>query len=291
MHENAIMTRIALAAKLTRLIGATVLALALAPWQAVQASPVAEVRGNLIHIPNGAAAPEIANGTHAGAVGTGADFSDLILSIWNSGDANLHVTGPITFSGPETAYFSVLYQPQPDQDIAPGAGLGVGLRFDPFVSGSKTVTVSIPTDDPDRNPYTFDVTGDAYDGTLPPEADLFTIGFVKPTIRVGSNGGYTLKGTLTVCNVGTAAVSGASLRMFLSKTSFPESGKRLLDVAFPKPIPASPPSGPKFFFKKIKFSVPVLNPGHVNLLAVILPPSGIPENTPSNNMAYANLTP
>ncbi len=109
---------------------------------------------------------------------------DQTVTIANSGNANL-VLGQLGQANPLAAPFSI--PPVSDncsgQTIAPATNCTVTVRFAPVAAGAFADTFDIPSDDPDENPVTFNLTGtgtstsmDVPDitvtDTVPPTGDL-----------------------------------------------------------------------------------------------------------------------
>jgi hypothetical protein len=125
-------------------------------------SPRMQVLGNSVDIPSGTTAVSTADGTNFGARALNTN-TDRIFSVRNPGGlgaaAPLNLTGSprVVLSGAGAAMFIVTIQP--------GATIGVNssttfrIRFRPTSAGCHYATVSIASDDPARNPYTFRVFG------------------------------------------------------------------------------------------------------------------------------------
>ncbi len=105
-----------------------------------------------VNIASGETVPNVTNGTDFGTRATGAGPLDTIFHVFNSGSSALNL-GTITSSG---ARFTIL--PGYASVVAAGANIPVTVRFTPQV-GTFTGTISIPSNDSDENPFTFNVTG------------------------------------------------------------------------------------------------------------------------------------
>ncbi len=91
-------------------------------------------------------------------VGTSATHTFVIM---NTGTANLLVGGP-SLTGPDADSFSVV-NGQAGFAIAPGASQPIEVRFNPLTGGPKNAVLTIPSDDPDENPFLVSISG-----TTPP---------------------------------------------------------------------------------------------------------------------------
>ncbi len=78
------------------------------------------------------------------------------LTIRNFGHASLTIEQP-TISGQHAGQFSV--HQQPGSPVAPGNSTTMIVEFLPTSSGDKNATLSIPSNDPDENPYTITLSG------------------------------------------------------------------------------------------------------------------------------------
>lgn len=102
--------------------------------------------------------------------------TDTVFTIFNTGDADLTLTLPITLGGANADQFSI--QAQPVSPIAPTDNTTFTVRFTPTSAGAKTATISIVNNDGDENTFdiTLDGTGPAAGGGggLPPGGTTFT---------------------------------------------------------------------------------------------------------------------
>jgi hypothetical protein len=114
----------------------------------------------------------IPSGTTTVSSSNGTDFETLavnMLGVWsnfdlyNSGSSNL-VVSSVTI---DSTQFEVRGG-NSEQSIAPNASGGFGIRFSPHTAGEHFATVTIVSNDPDEDPYTFRVRGfGQISGTLP----------------------------------------------------------------------------------------------------------------------------
>ncbi len=122
--------------------------------------PDIEVLGNELLIPDGDIGPLVADLTDFG----GAYFREgsvvHTFTIHNDSAGILHLDeDPVSISGPGGVHFEVTAQPA-QLTLGADESSTFEIKFDPEDYGSFTATVSVVSDDPDENPYEFDVTGD-----------------------------------------------------------------------------------------------------------------------------------
>ncbi|WP_169577890.1 choice-of-anchor D domain-containing protein [Salisaeta longa] len=112
--------------------------------------------------------------------------SERFFRITNTGDANLSLNGlpEIQLSGTNAGDFSV--SASPSSPVSPGGQTSFAVTFDPQAAGTRTATVTIPNNDPDEDPYTFEVTGTGNDPNTAPTAS----GSISPT-SLNDNAGPT----------------------------------------------------------------------------------------------------
>ncbi|MDX2076000.1 MAG: choice-of-anchor D domain-containing protein [bacterium] len=180
----------------------------------VSAAPEPEinVQGNGLDIANGDNTPALADDTDFGATIMGTPITNT-FTIQNLGSQTLTITGAVTITDPVN--FTVT---QPAGTI----GIGLDSTFDvqctAVATGSFTATVSIPNDDSDENPYTFDVTCDVnmpapiiqvqgnstviVDGVIAPNAGDHTL-FATTSVGVPTSR------TFTILNTGTGNLTVA----------------------------------------------------------------------------------
>lgn len=154
----------------------------------------------------------IADAGDFGSVCVGS-FRDEPLIVNNSGSCPLSVTAITSsdtdFSPPTVESYPVL--------IAPGAALGVPIRFAPACFGAKTATLTVDSDDPD-GPKTISVSGNAPAGKLAVTGSAYfgevDFGFAERVINV--------------CNVGECPLHVTGVAFSRPRRHF-----RLLDNPFP----------------------------------------------------------
>ncbi len=119
--------------------------------QEVQNAPEIDVQGNGISIADGDDTPSISDHTDFGNVIVGGS-AERIFTISNTGNGDLELTG--------TPYVSVTgegfsIQTQPASTIAPENSTTFVVSFNPMSSGDATGTISITSNDPDENAFSF----------------------------------------------------------------------------------------------------------------------------------------
>jgi hypothetical protein len=125
-------------------------------------SPRMQVLGNSVEIVSGDQTPSTADFTDFGTRSLNTNF-ERTFSVLNPGGlgaaAPLNLTGNprVAVSGPGAAMFVVTIQPS--ASISQNGSTTFRIRYRPTVNGCHTATISIASDDPSRNPYTFAVRG------------------------------------------------------------------------------------------------------------------------------------
>jgi len=90
------------------------------------------------------------------------DSVAYIFILANVGDADLtlNATNAITISGTDASEFN-LGSDSSGHVLSAGDTIGFDISFEPTTAGAKTAIVSIDSDDPDEDPFTFTITGTA----------------------------------------------------------------------------------------------------------------------------------
>jgi len=124
-------------------------------FAAYLAEPEIDVKGNFVSIVNGDVSPAYTDSTNFGTFYINQTTTKTYW-IHNTGTGNLTLTGgtPVTISGSGT--FTISGQPS-SNTVAPGDSVSFDVTFTGSSLGTKTATVSIANDDPNENPYTFNV--------------------------------------------------------------------------------------------------------------------------------------
>ncbi|MCL4253432.1 MAG: choice-of-anchor D domain-containing protein, partial [Anaerolineae bacterium] len=186
--------------------------------------PEINVQGNATTIVNGDNTPDTTDDTDFGATTVGTALTNT-FTIQNIGSQTLNITGAVTVV--DTTNFSVTLQPA--ATIAGGGNSTFDVTCTAVGAGSFTTTVSIPNDDSDENPYTFDVTCDV--NALAPEinvqgnATTIVNGDNTPDTTDDTDFGATTVGTaltntFTIQNVGTQALTITGAVTVVDATNF-----------------------------------------------------------------------
>ena len=121
-------------------------------------TPNMSVTGKGQWIPTGSQDPSTDDDTDFGGYICGSNHSH-IFTITNSGTFDLALTGTprVVFSGPAAADFALTASPS--ATVPTNSSTNFTVRFRPTAGGWRTATAGIPSGDPDRDPYTFQVRG------------------------------------------------------------------------------------------------------------------------------------
>lgn len=191
------------------------------------------VKGKGLIIVNGDLIPVLSNHTDFGpAYQIGSGTVTRTFTIENIGNSVLNLTGAprVTTSGPNAAEFVVTAQP-----AASLAVLGTttfNVRFTPTALGVRTATVTILSDDPTRNPYTFTVQGTGVDGIIQNvdgsgNCNTFETGVVPaPTIT------WTGGTTITSSQVNGVRSYRATTAQILTSAPFNLTNYRIATITF-----------------------------------------------------------
>jgi len=120
----------------------------------VSASEI-DVQGNGITIADGDISPSITDWTDFGTTSIGVGITRT-HTIRNTGNVNLNI-GAITFSGANPGDFAVTTPPA--AVVAPGGSTTFVITFNPLSNGIKNATISMVNNDPNENPYNYNLTG------------------------------------------------------------------------------------------------------------------------------------
>ena len=204
------------------------------------------VTGNNVLIPDGDTTPTTADFTDFGTA------TSKTFVVRNTGSSPLTLTGGAfraTISGPHAADFTVSTQPTTTIAATTGTSSFV-VTFIPSGPGQRTATVTIPNDDWDENPYTFDIQGT--ESAYPPEirvehpAGIAVNDGSSTPISFGSSVGIctTVAKTFTVKNDGLSdlhiqapTINGAHAPEFVVSSAptlltIPPSSSSTFDVSF-----------------------------------------------------------
>jgi hypothetical protein len=130
-------------------------------------NPEMDVAANEISIVAGDGTPELADGTHFGAVPVLADSNVQKFTIVNNGNSDLQLSGVprVTIEGTHAGDFHIVTQPA--SLIAPGKKTTFEVQFHPLGAGVRTATISIANNDDSEHPYTFTIQGNGQVEALP----------------------------------------------------------------------------------------------------------------------------
>ena len=119
------------------------------------------ITGNNVAIANGSTTPSFANYTNFSS--TNVTNGTVVRTFTISNPGNLSLTlGAITFSGANANNFAI--SSAPATTINGGESTTFTITFNPSAIGTRNATISIISNDSDRSPYTFALTGE---GTNP----------------------------------------------------------------------------------------------------------------------------
>jgi len=182
----------------------------------------------------GGVGPELTDGQTATSVATGTDFGNQAVgtssvrysfSLSNIVQFSTLSTGAnaLTFSGPAAADFSVVGAS--NRNLRGLSATGFDITFTPSAAGPRNATVTLVSNDPDENPFTFNITGT---GVSAPEINVIgnavsiVDGDVTPTEADHTDFGSsdvtsgTVSRTFRVENIGTSVLTLGSNAASLS---------------------------------------------------------------------------
>jgi len=106
-----------------------------------------------------------------GDVQVGSSSGWETFTVGNSGTANL-VVGTITLGGSDPSQFEITDDMASGQSIAPMSSRTIDVRFSPTSTGTKTAVLSIPSNDPDEDPFNVNLRGRGVTGPTPTPGDV-----------------------------------------------------------------------------------------------------------------------
>ncbi len=127
--------------------------------------PNLAVTGGGMTIVHGDSATSTAKDTDYGSVAVSSGTVSHTFTIQNTGATSLTL-GTVTTTGTDFTVTS-----QPAATLTAGASTTFTVAFDPTATGLRTTTVSIPSNDADENPFTFDLRGFGAGPGAPDELD------------------------------------------------------------------------------------------------------------------------
>lgn len=130
------------------------------------AYPDISVKGNGQSIASGDVTPASSDHTDFGGTPAGGGSISRIFSVENVGYSTLHLTGAsaVVLSGEHAEDFAVSVQPT--TSLAASASSSFQISFTPSAMGTRNATVTISSDDPDTESFSFAVRGTGEDPLL-----------------------------------------------------------------------------------------------------------------------------
>ncbi|WP_395066766.1 choice-of-anchor D domain-containing protein [Flavobacterium sp.] len=128
----------------------------------VVASIDMNVKGNAQSIPDNSIYPIGTNFTAFGIATVGVTTVTRTFTIENLGTTDMTLSGTpfVVVTGPHAALFTVTAQPA-SATVTGGSSVTFDITFNPNTPGAKNATVVIASNDPDENPYNFNISGTA----------------------------------------------------------------------------------------------------------------------------------
>lgn len=168
--------------------------------------------GDLSGVPNISISPPSYN---FGSISAGSSSAPQTFTVTNTGNGTL-VMGAITLTGTDPSQFNIRHDRVSGKNIAPGANKTVQVVFSPTSGGSKSATLSFPSNDPDTPELTVNLYGTGVVYTMSGKITLWGIGLSGVTVNLTgtswattttnangdyiftglSNGGYTITPSL-----------------------------------------------------------------------------------------------
>ncbi|MDM7925864.1 MAG: choice-of-anchor D domain-containing protein [bacterium] len=135
------------------------------------AVPEMDVRGNAVSIADGDASPSVSDSTDFGSGDILNDTVTRTYTIFNTGSADLSLTGAprVEIIGANAGDFLVSQQPSSSSVPAGGGSLTFKVTFNPTLTGVRQAEVRIYNTDSNENPYNFSIQGT---GTAAPEISV-----------------------------------------------------------------------------------------------------------------------
>ena len=196
------------------------------------------------------------------------------FTVANTGTAPLAV-GQLSLSG--AADFKVTTDSCTGTTVAPSGNCSVQVSFTPTVLGALSATLTIPSDDPDT-PASVSLAG--VGANLLP--DLY--GTWSKVSKAQKRAGYTVSGTITTVNGGTASSANVMVNVYLSADTTPSTDDTLIGTYKFASIAAGASKS-----TSIRYSTGTTDPGNLYLIGVIDPADSIAESNESNNTAAGDI--
>lgn len=157
--------------------------------------PIVQVSGNRQTITNGDSSPTTADWTNFGGVSLPGGGKVRIFTVWNTGLANLNVTGVTLTPDPANPSSPVPFEvfAIPTTPIAPGQSGQIRVRYQPTNLGFQPAVLNVLTSDPVTSTYSFTIRG---------------TGLAAPRLEV-SGGGIVLPPNSTTATLANKAAFGS----------------------------------------------------------------------------------
>lgn len=188
-------------------------------------APEIDVTGNTFSITDGDTTPIANDGTDFGSVNitNGTSINTFVIS--NASFASMPLTlGAITITGADAADFTITTAPA--TSLISGATTNLVITFNPTTTGVKNAVLTIVNDDPNENPYNFNIRGTGSNPEIDVVGNLLSIAdgdntpWVSDQTDFGSasiDGGYTtvnytirnLASGVGILNIGAITITGA----------------------------------------------------------------------------------
>jgi len=156
--------------------------------------------------PDIAATPEPVN---FGDVPVGSS-ADQVVTVKNDGDADLNI-GQVTAPG---SLFSIIEDNVSNQTLAPGQEATLTVRFAPLAAGPYNDSFNIPSNDPDENPVTVNLSGNGITASGPDLTGSFTM--MKSYAWGKAVPGQAVMAKVLVRNTGNAPAGRFKIAFYLS---------------------------------------------------------------------------
>lgn len=198
------------------------------------------------------------------------------FSIANTGTGSL-IVGTLTVSG---ADFNLGTDNCSGRAVAPSSSCTVQVAFTPTAVGTRSATLSITSNDPDENPAIVALTGAGSD-LLP---DLYG-GWSNVSKSGPKKGLYTVTGTFTTTNGGSASAGNVAVIFYLSADgTHSEGDSDQLIGSYKSKFLAAGASR----ITTVRFTS-ATDPAGKFVIAVVDPSNRIPESNENNNSASAAI--